>query len=244
LSSFALALWVEGWAQRSAVTRARQLALGVALVVLTVLALFDQISPKTLPEYEKVKAQFINDGTFVREIEKNVPHGAMIFQLPVMSFPENPPVARMKDYDLLRGYLHSNHLRWSYGTIKGREGDIWLRQVASQPLDEMVETLAWAGFSGIYIDRNGYADNAVKIEKELYTALCDYQFFSPDEKLIFYNLKNYVNDCCSARRRVSGKRSVRRRSIRCWPSGKAAFPSWKARRMIVGVGVARMGEWR
>ena len=40
-----------------------------------------------------------------------------------------------------------------------------LRDVASRPGQEMVEALAWAGFNGIYIDRFGYMDNGVKIEK-------------------------------------------------------------------------------
>ena len=49
--------------------------------------------------------------------------GAMVFQLPYRRFPETQPLARMADYDLMRGYLHSDDLRWSYGFMKGRPGD-------------------------------------------------------------------------------------------------------------------------
>ena len=188
---FALALWMDNLARRYAAARRRQIVFGFAVVTVTVLALGDQISPKTLPDYKQIKRQFTSDAAFVQDIEKKVPHGARIFQLPFMPFPESSPVSRMKDYDLLRGYLHSDHLRWSYGTIKGREGNAWLRQTAAKPPDQLVETLAWAGFSGIYIDLNGFDDDGVQIEKELYTVLGDVPIHSLDRKLVFYDLTDY-----------------------------------------------------
>jgi hypothetical protein len=33
-------------------------------------------------------------------------------------FHESAPVGDLPDYDLLRGYLHSDHLRWSYGDFR------------------------------------------------------------------------------------------------------------------------------
>jgi len=188
---FALALWLDGMLRRHAASRGRQIAAGLALGTVTVLALYDQISPRTLPDYNRIRAQFTSDATFVREIEKMVPHGARIFQLPFTSFPEGSPVSRMKDYELLRGYLHSDHLRWSYGTIRGREGNAWLRHTVAKPVDQLVETLVWAGFSGLYIDRLGFDDNGVRIEKELYNVLQDLPLHSTDQELVFYDLTNY-----------------------------------------------------
>jgi phosphoglycerol transferase len=127
----------------------------------------------------------------VREIEQIVPHGGLILQLPFMTFPEGSPVPPMQDYDLLRGYLHSDHLRWTYGTIRGREGNAWVRQAAATPADQLVETLAWADFSGIYLDRNGFDDKGVQIEKDLRNALGGLPIHSPDERRVFYNLTEY-----------------------------------------------------
>ena len=48
----------------------------------------------------------------------------MIFQMPYRPFPEAPALGAIADYDLFRGYLHSDDLRWSYGIVKGR-GEDW-----------------------------------------------------------------------------------------------------------------------
>lgn len=188
---FALALWLDDMLRRHVASRGRQIAAGLALGIVTVLALYDQISPRALPDYNRIKAQFTSDATFVREIEKTVPHGARIFQLPFVPFPEGSAVFRMKEYDLLRGYLHSDHLRWSFGTIKGREGNAWLRYTVAKPVDQLVETLVWAGFSGLYIDRQGFDDNGARIEKELYNVLRDVPLHSTDQELVFYDLTQY-----------------------------------------------------
>ena len=75
----------------------------------------------------------------------------MVFQLPYVAFPESPPAHKMRDYDHLWGYFHSDRLKWSYGAIKGREGDLWQRRAASEPAAEMVETLRGAGFGGVML---------------------------------------------------------------------------------------------
>ena len=59
----------------------------------------------------------------------------MVFQLPYVPFPENPPVQQMSDYDHLRGALHSRTLKWSYPTMRGRWGDTWQRAIAQKRVD-------------------------------------------------------------------------------------------------------------
>ena len=78
-------------------------------------------APHTIPPYRAVAAEWRNDEAFVRAIDARLPEGALVFQLPYVPFPETPPVNRMFDYDELRGYLHSDDLRWSYGAVKGRD---------------------------------------------------------------------------------------------------------------------------
>lgn len=188
---FALALWLDDLLRRHAASRRRQGAAYVVLAAVTLLALGDQISPRMLPDYKGIEAQFTSDATFVRQIETKVPRGARIFQLPFMPFPESVPVWRMRDYDLLRGYLHSDHLRWSYGTIRGREDNAWLRQTVAKPVDQLLETLVWAGFSGVYIDRHGFEDNGERIESDLHNVLQEMPIHSTDQRLVFYDLTHY-----------------------------------------------------
>ncbi|MGH9849885.1 MAG: hypothetical protein ACREBD_08505 [Blastocatellia bacterium] len=188
---FAVALWLDGFSRRFAQSKGRSLAFHATLALILILAALDQISPRFRPDYQRLTDEYMSDEVFVKKIEAALPASAMIFQLPVMSFPENPKVHRMSDYDLARGFLHSRQLRWSYGTIKGREGDVWLRGVAAKPAQEMAETLAWAGFSGVYLDRFGYQDNEAKIESELSNVLSVAPLISPNERLVFFDLTAY-----------------------------------------------------
>ncbi len=75
------------------------------------------------------------------------------------------------DYSHLRGYLHSEKLKWSYGAMKGREGDAWEKSIASESDEEMVKELQQAGFKGIYVDTYGYKDSGFKVIQNLSSIL-------------------------------------------------------------------------
>jgi phosphoglycerol transferase len=79
-------------------------------------------------------------------------------------------------------------LRWRYGAIRGRDADAWARAVADTPIREMATTLAFAGFSGIYIDRAGYPDRARALETELVDALSTKPVVSADQRQSFFDL--------------------------------------------------------
>jgi hypothetical protein len=188
---FASALLLERAKQRFFQSYRKRVAFGVLAVLLTIAGLFDQSNSRMVPDYQFVKYFFDSDVDFVRRIEASVPAGAMIFQLPVKRFPETPPIGRMYDYDMVRGYLNSKQLRWSYGAIRGRESDVWQTSVASKPLPEMVETIVLAQFEGIYIDRFAYPDNGVQLESDLAALLETKPFVSIEGRLSFFNLSAY-----------------------------------------------------
>ncbi len=187
---FAVALWLDEYSRRRLNSRRRAL-FHAALGLILILAMLDQVSPAFRPNHQRLTDEYMSDEVFVNKIESAMAPGTMIFQLPVMSFPENPKIHRMNDYDLARAYLHSRRLRWSYGSIKGRENDVWLRDVAGKPGEEMIEALAWAGFGGLYIDRFGYTDNGAKIMSELSNALSAEPLISPNERQVFFDLTAY-----------------------------------------------------
>ena len=164
----------------------------VALGVLMMVALLDQTSKGYIPQYAQIKSEFQNDEDFAHVIDSSLPNGAMVFQLPYVPFPEYPSVNKMVDYDHLRGYLHSSHLRWSYGAMKNRPGDLWLKQIAALPVEQMVQSLAFAGFSGIYLDRNGYnGDEATKLEAQLRDLLQIGPIESENRRLVFFKTTDY-----------------------------------------------------
>jgi phosphoglycerol transferase len=99
-----------------------------------------------------------NDKAFIQAIEKTLPKNSAIYQLPYMAYSDNGPVNNLGSYDQARGHLHSAHLKWSFGGMRGREGDWFYRKLALLPLNEQVTIVSAMGFAGIYIDRRGYLD--------------------------------------------------------------------------------------
>ena len=164
--------------------------LAVALVF--VLAFLDQTTPAFIQDYGDTKARFLNDQQFVNAIEASVPAGAMIFQLPYVPFPEEPPVHRMQDYDHFRAYLHSKNIHWSYGTVRNRDGDRVQKVVAALPTEQFVQSLAFANFTGIYLDRDGYQDNGAMKEAELSQILQSKPLISSNGRLVFFNITDYA----------------------------------------------------
>ncbi len=134
-------------------------------LLLLVLGMLDITVKDHLTNYIKVsstrviKAKVDNDRHFVREVEKVIPAGGMVFQLPYVIFPE-------ANYEHFRPYLHSKHTKWSFGTMAGSKVDAWQKQVALLPPAEMVAELKRAGFIGIYINRDLYTDKGVEVELE------------------------------------------------------------------------------
>jgi phosphoglycerol transferase len=166
----------------------------VVLAVLLIVAVLDQSSRNYIPRYAEIKSEFQSDDQFINGVDSALPKDAMVFQLPYVPFPEHPPFQRMFDYDHLRGYLHSQHLRWSYGTMKNRLGDLWLKQISALPVEQMIESLAFAGFSGIYVDRNGYTqDEATALEAQLRSTLQVGPVASENGRLVFFKTTDYTS---------------------------------------------------
>lgn len=166
--------------------------LGLVFILLAgavvTMGILDQTTDGFIPDYQWAKAEYKQDGVFVKRIESSVPEGSMIFQLPYIPFPENPPVNKMGDYELFRGYLHSKSLRWSYGAMKGREGDAWQKQVSSLSVEAMLSRIAAKGFNGVYIDRYGYKDNGKEIEKQIKGVLKTESIVSNNGRLVFFKI--------------------------------------------------------
>jgi phosphoglycerol transferase len=199
-SLFAIAIGLDQLYRRWIKTRRAQVAFYVVVGMVLLLGVFDQTTRQFVPDYAGIKAEFLNDEKFVQQLEASVPSRGMIFQLPYVPFPEYPHVNKMVDYDHLRGYLHSDGLFWSYGTMKHREGDLWLQRVSALPTDELLQALSLAGFSGIYLDRNGYEDGGGAKEAEFAAALQSQPLVSGNGRLIFFNLADYT-------RRLQGRYS-------------------------------------
>lgn len=128
----------------------------LAMIVIASLSILDTNPGHQLPSYKETARAWEIDRDLVKQIENRVGSDALVFQLPIVPFPENPPVVNMSDYAHLRGYLHSKTLRWSYGGVKGRIAETQLEP--SEDAASFLSQLTVKGFDVLWIDRRGYTD--------------------------------------------------------------------------------------
>lgn len=151
--------------------------------------LWDQIPIGVRPGSDAIGAQYASDRAFVQGIEQQLPEGSRILQLPYIAFPEAPPLHTEGPYSPLRGFLHSERLRWSHGGMKARVGDVWHRALAEKPTPELVRIAAASGFNGIWLDRRATPDGGTRLDAELRASGLTPGLQSADQSLAFYPLR-------------------------------------------------------
>lgn len=150
----AAGLWAEWYLQTH---RGRGKALFTAVLALVLAYGYWEQQGLFTPKYEEVQTTWYQDAAFMEEVEQAAGTDAVIFQLPYMKNFENGSLNNMWDYTLLRGPLHSDTLRFSYGAGYGTENDLWYKATSELAPEAMVAELRAQGVAGIYLDLDGYA---------------------------------------------------------------------------------------
>ena len=159
----------------------------IALIVIYAAAA-DQIDPHAFDNRGAINAM-VSDRQFATNIEKILPNGSAVFQLPYMDFPE-PQIfpGTMGTYEPMSLYLYSQDLYWSYGATRGRAIDNWDKATAELPTKAMLVKLKSAGYNGLVVDLNGYSDKGQRLVQELNIELGGIGLTSLDKHYIFYSL--------------------------------------------------------
>lgn len=157
------------------------------IILISILALFDQVGSAKLLQERARKEQIIfnNDKIFVKNVEKS--NAKQIFILPVFGFPEGGD-----EYKGLRIYINSDSLKLSYPAIKGRKANLWQEEIKNLPFRDFIFELRKHGFDGVIINRSHFGTNKTwqelrVLEKNLKQA-CKSQIVSPDLNWIFYKI--------------------------------------------------------
>lgn len=189
-SLLAVAMFIEKNITRSSLIKKRGISL--VLVLILSIGIIDQTPKFFAPSYKNIKEKFRSDKIFVKGIEKQLLPNSMVFQLPYVGFPEaeSPSPNQPDAYALFRGYLQSEDLKWSFGAMRGRNGN-WHEWVSKKPLDELLTIISAVGFKGIHIDRTGYLDTAKQIEAELKQKLGIEPLASPMGDFVFFNMEKF-----------------------------------------------------
>ncbi|MGZ8735409.1 MAG: hypothetical protein ACXW1M_09505, partial [Acidimicrobiia bacterium] len=137
------------------------------LAIVLVVGVLDQASPVMVPKPEARARLWRADDAFVASLERQLPENAMVFQLPVVDFPDHGAIRQLSAHDLIKeGYLHSKTLRWSAGGVRGREGE-WQWPASRLPVRELTRGVTAMGFSALMLDRYGYADDGTRQYRQL-----------------------------------------------------------------------------
>ena len=150
--------------------RARWLSVAAAAFVAAI-GLADEL-PRGLDaaKQARIAQRIAADLELGTTLERLLPEGALVFQLPVVGFPEVVPPHQLTDYEHFRPYLATRTLRFTYGSLKGRSRGRWQRDAASLPTSEMVRQLESCGFAAVYLNRRGFADRGEALLRELAAA--------------------------------------------------------------------------
>jgi hypothetical protein len=101
----------------------------------------------------------------------------------------------MHPYDHFLPYLCSNKLHWSNAALSNGAHDWWSWQnnIVKQPLKAQVETLALAGFKGLWVDCFGYQNPEDELMQLKQLLNCD-PLRSDDHRYAYFNLNVFTDD--------------------------------------------------
>ncbi len=127
------------------------------------LGILDQLPKPDPVSTETVQKAIASEEQFARELESRLPRGGMVFQFPAIGFPEGHPVNAMGEYELIRPYLFTRTLRFSFGFNSGRPREIWQHDLGTLTAPQTIEELERYGFSGLFINRKAFTDGAQRL---------------------------------------------------------------------------------
>lgn len=181
-----LAMLLDGVARR---WRPSSMLRVVGAGALVAFALFDQWGTSTLPPPSHGAERWAADTELADDLHERLGNAAMVFQLPVGTYPAELPLGSIGANDLLGPVVASNgSLRWSVGAMSGRGGD-WQRSVAAEEPETMVDELAAAGFAAVAVDRRAFDDDGEQLEAALQDRLGPPSFVTSDDTRAWYDLR-------------------------------------------------------
>ena len=127
------------------VKKRRTLTLTIVAAVMVCVGFFDQTVQWTSPDlstYTEVRDE-------VHAIEAELEPGDYVFELPYDGWPNQTIES---SYLLHAGYVESENLHWSYGSMHGRSEGFWQQETAELETWRMVQSVEEAGYDGIYLD--------------------------------------------------------------------------------------------
>ena len=99
-----------------------------------------------------------NQKATVEFLEANLPPRSMVFQWPLLRYPESPKIREMWQYEQLMGYLLSKDLRFSHGNCSNRPEATWQLDLVGKDPQFICTQLERYGFAALWLYTGGLDD--------------------------------------------------------------------------------------
>jgi phosphoglycerol transferase len=168
----------------------------VVLSAILIFGVWDQTSKSCQECLNSASLAYDSDRSSSEFIEKIAPTNSSFYQMPFVSFPGHMKIGEVSAYTHLFGYLFAEkNFYWSFGTIRGRQGNDFFETLSREPLSKQVSTATAMGFNYIYLDTRGYPNMAASEVQELISLVGQENYFGEDSsRVALFRLPNAVKE--------------------------------------------------
>jgi len=165
--------------------RARHIAAAVILII----GVSDQgqATRRLNEQYGTIAAELSSLEAFVDTLERSLPAGAVVFQLPLRTYMGESDFGRMKQYDQFKPYLVSKTLRFSYPALSNEQVR-WQQAAARLDPRTLTSRLSAEGFSAVLVDRYGYEDQGTVVTAALLRIVGDQHVIARTDRFIAFDI--------------------------------------------------------
>ncbi|MBN9419304.1 MAG: hypothetical protein J0I12_27860 [Candidatus Eremiobacteraeota bacterium] len=142
--------------------------------------------PPYIEDREEAGKYVANHRTTAQYLEQKLPPRSMVFQWPMMEYPESFKNREVWHYELLMAYLYSKQLRFSYGNCRNRPESQWQYHLVDRKPEAIARELERYGFAALWL----YSTGLTAEEKAVWSSWRSQpDFRSPSGDLWIYLLK-------------------------------------------------------
>ena len=154
----ALFLTRRGWFQKA--WTALPFLLGAVLIN------FDSAPPRLGSQHAEQTRNYVQaQQACVNFLNTDLAPNSMVFQWPLQTYPEAPPLLKMAHYEQMVGFLIDEKLRYSYGNGVGQPTSEWQRHLPQGDPEALAHQVEEYGFSALWLYRKGLTDEERQLWK-------------------------------------------------------------------------------
>jgi phosphoglycerol transferase len=164
-------------------TAPRRAALAAVMPIAALAGILDQTAGLSYAQEQAGVRGFLRDRQFLEGLQARLPAGAPVFQLPVLSFPEDGSLLpALGPFDHMAGGLFARQLQWSFGLARDNNG---YQSVRDKDVSQILAIAAARGFQAVMVTKRGYPDEGRSIARQLGAALQEAPIAESPDYVVF-----------------------------------------------------------